>query len=133
VAASNLSSLAASLAALAVEVAGPHRLVAIGWATVDIERTAADLMGTVLTEADPEPSLGARAWIARNGWIDLLVLEPATEGRLAAHLARHGEGIAVLYVSTPAVGPTHPTALGRAGRLVRPGALWGPFLIAVED
>jgi hypothetical protein len=129
---SDPSSLAASLAALARD-GGPHRLLAVGWATVDAERTATDLEGIELAEADPEPALGARAWIARTGVVDLVVLEPSTEGRLAAHLARHGEGIAVLYVSAPGSAPGRPTALGRTGRIVSPTRLWGPFVIAVDD
>jgi hypothetical protein len=67
----------------------------------------------------------------------LLILEPDTEGRLAASLARHGEGIAAIYVaagagaafaagslSRPATGPLGPArhlaggALGDASILV---------------
>jgi hypothetical protein len=129
---SDPSSLAAALASLSADGGGARQLLAVGWATVDAERTASELGGVELVEADPEPALGAHAWVARTGSIDLVVLEPATEGYLAAHLARHGEGIAVLYVSSAAAGRVQPTALGRPGRLVRPNRLWGPFVIAVE-
>jgi hypothetical protein len=130
---SDLSSLAASLTALSREAHEAPRLLAIGWATVDWERVAAELGQTALEPADPEPALGARAWRARTGSIDLVLLEPSTEGRLAGFLARHGEGLAALYVAARTNGPGRPTALGRNGRLVEPRTSWGPFLIAVED
>jgi hypothetical protein len=129
---SDLSSLAASLNALAGETEDPPRLLAVGWATVDWERAAAELGQAALEPADPEPALGARAWRARTGSIDLVLLEPSTEGRLAAFLARHGEGLAVLYLSVRTSAPGRPTALGRNGRLIEPRNPWGPFLIAVD-
>jgi hypothetical protein len=81
-------------------------VLALGWATVDTERAATefvnalDLPGTA-TSVDRDRLVGAYA----HQLIDerfpggrLLILEPSTEGRLAASLARDGEGPAVLYL-----------------------------------
>lgn len=75
-------------------VDGP-RLLAVGFATVDLERAAAALGGLVELLPDDE-LLGARA--ARVGDPRAVVLEPSREGRLAAALARAGEGPAALYL-----------------------------------
>lgn len=133
---SDAGDLAASLAALARGLPDGEgegtRLVAIGWATVDLERTLADL-GALETAGPevPEPSLGARARVVGNGPVALVVLEPTTEGRLAAALARRGEAIAALYLEGD------PGAGGRVGPLGRPARLlpharpWGPYLVLV--
>jgi len=98
-------------------------LLAVGVATVDLGRPAA---------AFPRPAaalpgdalLGARA--AATGDPRVVLLEPATEGRLAATLARHGEGPAALYLD---VGPASLATI--RGRLValgeHPRAGSGPF------
>lgn len=142
-------------------------LVGIGWATVDAERAAIELAsvlpGSTPPEAGWEPAdrddlLGARASArtvhilprlagsvarAADGLrvpdpLTLVLLEPDTEGRLAAFLARNGEGVAAAYVrgsgettlagqrSGPAPGP-----LGPARLLVgsRPS---GPSLVVLE-
>lgn len=77
-------------------------LVARIWATVELERAAADL-GLVLERAADDPLLGAAVALARPSdepWIALL--EPSTEGRLAAWLARNGEGPAGAYLAVAA-------------------------------
>jgi hypothetical protein len=81
-------------------------VLGLGWATVDTERSATefvralDLPGTA-TSVDRDRLVGAYA----HQLVDerfpggrLLILEPSTEGRLAATLARDGEGPAVLYL-----------------------------------
>ncbi len=74
----------------------PPRLLGIGWATVDLDRAAS------LIEPRPAPAaedelLGARtALAAGTPWI--VLLEPNTEGRIAASLVRGGEGPAAIYV-----------------------------------
>jgi hypothetical protein len=81
-------------------------VLALGWATVDTERAASefvsalDLPGTA-TSVDRDRLVGAYA----HQLVDerfpggrLVILEPSTEGRLAATLARDGEGPAVLYL-----------------------------------
>jgi hypothetical protein len=94
------------------------RALGIGWATVELERAARELGASLGLPADAwEPAdrdqlLGARVLLgphlgSRLGSASgpdprgprLLLLEPDTEGRLAASLARHGEGLAAVYVS----------------------------------
>jgi hypothetical protein len=126
-------------------VIGRHRSVE-GWGTVDLDRAAA-AVGTDGT-AQPAPDdelLGAFSrLVQRVGAAGALVLlEPSTEGLLAATLARHGEGRAVTYL----VADEDPTArlqaaglllsreagtpLGR-GRLVLGGDRWGPHVVVVH-
>ena len=84
-----------------------------------------------LGPAGDEPSLGAFARVIHLGPVDLVLLEPSTEGRLAAALARRPEGIVVLYVEGDPGPAARPTALGRPGRLLPHGKPWGPFVIVV--
>jgi hypothetical protein len=136
---------------------GVSDIVALGWATVDADRAAA---ATPLDPADaftPLPDdhhLGARVrgWLARQP--ATLLLEPSTEGRLAATLARLGEGPAALYLvagsgelgAVVSAMSAHISAMGAAaGRAdVRPGPLgpavllpggpaWGPHLLVVAE
>lgn len=114
-------------------------VVAVGWATVELDRAAAALQPADPTEADGpfgEPAsadpldelLGAEARLVsrpldRPG---LVLLEPSTEGRLAASLARRGEGPAALYLAPVGVtlraGLEQLAAAGIRTRLGR-----GPF------
>lgn len=92
------------------------RFLALGWATIDLER-AASTWPHVRWEAAPRDSLvGARALVGRAGMdaATIVLLEPDTEGWLAASLARHGEGPAVLYVRLPM-----STIAGMSERLAR--------------
>ena len=95
----DVAQLLAGLAGLGDPTDAP-RLVGIGWATVDIERTVAGLPGVDVRAAADDELLGARAWRTSSGPVALVLLEPNTEGRLAAALARRGEGIAALYLVT---------------------------------
>jgi hypothetical protein len=112
----------------------------VGWATVDLERTAREIPEVQFGDIVDEPALGARAMCARVGSIDLVLLEPSTEGRLAGWLARNGEGTAVLYVEPTAVAgaqgvlrdPEGATALGRRGRLKASGDRAQPFVIVLD-
>ena len=81
--------------------------VAVGWATVELERAERELCAALGLSADdfgPAASsiaLGARCRIAPGVLGDalaLVLLEPETEGRLAATLARLGEGPAVVWL-----------------------------------
>ena len=122
-------------------------LVAIGWATVEIERAERELEtaigdGGSWAEAPRDALLGARAGVYRSIAAErplVVVLEPDTEGRLAASLARHGEGVAAAYVTVragevltagafgiPAGGP-----LGRGRRLAR-GGIGEPSIIVLD-
>lgn len=87
------------------------RPVAVGWATVDLERTAADLAaadGGTIRPAASDTLLGAATAVVLPAGHStapmpvpgpaLVLLEPASEGRLAAALARWDEGGTVLYL-----------------------------------
>ncbi len=114
---------------------GP-RLLAVGWATVDVGRAAAEVAGRFgLAAGAFEPAtddawLGGRAWTARLGPTRLVLLEPSTEGRLTAALARAGEGPCALYLAAPTarIGAARPGPLGPVS-LVRSDRPWGPFVL----
>ena len=116
----------------------PPRLVAVGWATVDVERVAG-ASGERTTELARDRLLGARAVLLGEG--PVLLLEPDTEARIAATLARHGEGPAAIYLAdlpttvdgrtVPGASSVTPGPFGRAVLLV-PALLHGPHLIACD-
>jgi hypothetical protein len=134
--------------------AGPLALVGVAWATVELDRAETEL-AQWLTPAggEPrdafEPHLGAR--VRARATSDLpgghvVLAEPATEGRLAASLARDGEGPCALYLR-PAGGleawladarargtKVSRVAAGPFGRsvLVPGAAIAGPHVIVVE-
>jgi hypothetical protein len=103
--------------------AGPEATLAIGWATVELERAARELAarlpaGAAFVGAAPSIVLGARCLVAsasHPGDPRLVLLEPSTEGRLAAALARHGEGWIVTWSAPPA--PAAATA-ARGGAMI---------------
>lgn len=113
-------------------------------ATVDLERALADLgrSAAVAFTSFEDPLLGARVVVVDR----LAVAEPTTEGRLAASLARHGEGSAGRYVAiadgldaararaTAAGVVVSRPADGPFGRemLVLSEAVAGPHLVLVE-
>ena len=129
-----------------------------GWATVELDRAERELLGSAGPASEAAPSvaaagappltdtiLGAHARrLQLPGGDELVVLlEPSTEGRLAAALARHGEGYLVRYLLARAGAP----ALARAGGfqltaaargplgeecLVLGGPREGPFIVLVE-
>jgi GNAT superfamily N-acetyltransferase len=138
----------AELAAAGLVIPAEPPVVAIGWATVDLDRAAADLAveagidDSLVQQAPDDEALGAVA--RRLDLVDgpLLILEPRTEGHLAAALARHGEGPCAVYLaasgrpaspqSTPrkaAQLAATPDPLGGQSRLVRPAEPWGPFVL----
>jgi hypothetical protein len=110
-------------------------LAGIGWATVEHERAERELE-TALRPGERrggpgsweaigrDPALGAAVWRYRDpeptGRPELVVLEPDTEGRLAASLARFGESVAVIYLGEGAIRP---------GRVLRGGPAWGPHVV----
>jgi hypothetical protein len=111
------------------------RLIARIWATVDLDRAARDL-GLPVQPLAPEPHLGAAVGLVRPpGEPPIALLEPDTEGRLAATLARHGEGLAGAYLmagrslageSGVQDGPFGPSVLDRGSPRD------GPHLILVD-
>ena len=131
--------------------------VAIGWATVELERAAGELShllspGSTFLEAPSSVILGARCRVglaADDPCLRILLLEPETEGRLAATLARSGEGWAATWAADPAAGGrVGAPAAGQRGaratlstvrpgplgveRLVLGGPLTGPHRLVVE-
>jgi hypothetical protein len=113
--------------------------VAIGWATVDLDRAdgqvdrvaalaAAHSAAVSGSPSAPDELLGAQTRLAGDprDRPRLVLLEPSTEGRLAASLARRGEGPAALYLAPVGIafraGIAH---LAAAGIRTRPGR--GPF------
>ncbi len=120
------------------------RPVAVGWATVDLDRATAELraLGPFLPTS-PDLLLGATARTGPGGPAagapgrpSVVLLEPSTEGRLAAILARRGEGWAALYVAPvalpgPAPGDPGPilARLAETGLALRRGQ--GPLGPAV--
>ena len=130
-----------------LEVPEAASLLGLGWGTVDLDRatdelaTEAGLDGTLARPAPDDEALGAMARRLDLADGPLLLLEPRTEGRLAASLARYGEGPVAIYlaaadgigdVSGPGVaGQLAPMGdpLGGWSRLVPPINPWGPFVI----
>lgn len=123
-------------------------LVAVGWATVDRERFLADLAAASTEGLARDPHLGAFAirHRASGPGPQVLILEPDTEGRLAASLARSGEGPAALYFSADGgldafvagsrhrrvqVSSIRPGPLGPSVVLLG-GPMWGPHLLVVD-
>jgi hypothetical protein len=119
----------AAIAAGGGPALGPEdrrRLIALIWATVDRDRVVAGL-GLPAEILPDDPDLGASVVLVRPADGDpIAILEPRTEGRLAATLARHDEGSAGEYVASPipldAVGAVAATVGLVAGRPVD-----GPF------
>jgi hypothetical protein len=103
-------------------------LAAVGWATIDLERplvgwpnpSASDASAAGPRVRDDEP-LGARA-VVLDRPTGIVLLEPSTEGPIAASLARYGEGPAALYVR-----PGRSVDELRASGLVLSVVRRGPF------
>ena len=127
--------------------------LAVGWATVDLDRAALELAsllvaGTAFEDAPDCAHLGARCRIgplaepAADGAGMLVLLEPSTEGRLAETLSRHDEGWCATWwpaeTSSDATGdPAPPASVRRPGplgpeRLVLAGRRSGPHRLLVE-
>jgi len=136
-------------------VSPPLILVGVGWATVELDRAEAELdpwleprVGQGRMDAE-EPLLGGRARLRSSGGLPagtMVLLEPTTEGRLAAALARDGEGPCALYLAPREglaawrraararhviTGPAQPGPLGPA-TLLPGGRAAGPHLIVVD-
>jgi hypothetical protein len=127
--------------------AGSHvEVIAVVWATVDLDRAVAE--AGLPAEALPDDELlGAAVRLVRPPGADpIALLEPTTEGRLAATLAKSGEGPAGHYVratdglaSFVARATANGIGLKRANRgpfgpsaLVLGGPATGPHLIIVD-
>ena len=134
-------SLRMTLAAISADSppAPAARLHALGWATVELDRAERELTadlgltGTAFKVAPDSGVLGARCRVATEtfpGGVALVILEPATEGRLSAALARHGEApLAAWFVLDGATEGVRPpsTASGPFGpeRIAPDGSING--------
>lgn len=110
-------------------------VVALAWATVDAGRVAAELGMDGVDRRPRDPALGASVVLVPSLPVPTALLEPDIEGRLAAMLARHGEGPVGLYAvragpsvaAFPERGPFGPQRL-----LVFSSAPWAPVILQVE-
>ncbi|HLY14823.1 MAG TPA: hypothetical protein VKR24_10765 [Candidatus Limnocylindrales bacterium] len=120
---------------------GRAEVAAIGWATVELDRAAAQLsaeLGTTFEPAIRDALLGATVRRSTGTEPPILIEEPDTEGRLSGALAKHGEGPIALYLRLAHLDQLPSQLSIRAGngplgpaRLVLNGPPWGPFLILV--
>jgi hypothetical protein len=152
-----LDALVAAAKAIHVDAAsrdpwlGALEISGIGWATVELERAARELRATPAARWDTAPRdvlLGARCWrlVAGEPGPAMLLLEPDTEGRLAAALARFGEGVAAIYLAASGPDPIPMGGAGRAGgdparsaggplghaRLLSGRPRWGPHVLLLD-
>lgn len=128
------------------EASAGRRAIAVGWATVDLDRAAADLaaelgisVAAFLPAAD-SVVLGARCRVAYGVLPDgepLAILEPLTEGRLAASLARNGEGPAATWSRSAEWWHGTRASGARPGPFgferLETGPAHGPFSLLIED
>ncbi|HXG25324.1 MAG TPA: hypothetical protein VNL94_00510 [Candidatus Binatia bacterium] len=159
------SGILADATAIVLDAAGRDpwlpglRIAGIGWATVELERAAAELDEVFRRAACQAPRwapgprddlLGATAWVSLEPWREhererapaVVLLEPDTEGRLAATLARFGEGVGAVYLrrsTEPSATVIDPARLGRPatgplgpGRLVLARPAWGPNVVVLD-
>lgn len=119
-----------------------------GWATVELDRAEREVRQAfarhghaAARDAPDDDLLAARCRLLEfgRGSFRVVLLEPSAEGRLAASLARFGEGFVALYVVVPDLARLAPPVgleLSREGRgpfgrqrLVVGGPAWGAHLL----
>ena len=121
---------------------GGARPIAIGWATVELDRAAGELAEALGLEAElfePAPrsvALGCACRVATGILVDggsLVLLEPDAEGRLAATLARLGEGPWVVWLRAgePMTAIGRLRTVGVASSVERDGP-FGPERLIVD-
>lgn len=110
------------------------RPIAVGWATVELDRAAAELAASFgfgagqFQGATRSMLLGCASRVGPGVLPEcgsLALVEPDTEGRLAASLARLGEGPSVIWLR--ADDPTTAIEALRAGGVVVSAERDGPF------
>jgi hypothetical protein len=88
---------------------GRSRVVAVGWATVDLDRTIEALAAELgvppeaFVATDDSQAIGGTGRAAPSvlaGGRSLAVVEPVTEGMLAGTLARWDEGPRIVWIET---------------------------------
>jgi hypothetical protein len=121
----------------------PLRLVGLGWCTVELERAESELdpwLGPRPLSPSPgievdrdgllvDEHLGARALLREGAGLPgdwMVLLEPSTEGRTAASLARDGEGPCAMYLR-PTVGLDAWLDAAREGGVTASARRDGPF------
>ena len=131
----------------------PVEPLAVGWATVELDRAVAEVGAALqlpaarFADAVGSVILGARCLVASDvlpGGVALILLEPNTEGRLAGTLARHDEGPAAVSLSARNLADA-VAGLATAGFSVSParvgpcgaerlfdGPRYGPHLLLVK-
>jgi hypothetical protein len=124
----------------------------LGWGTVELDRAEDELsmwVGPPVAGVDlADDQLLATARLRASGGLPgawTVLLEPSSEGRAAAALARDGEGPIALYLRPAAgldawlegaaargttTGPRRPGPFG--DQVLLPGALTGPHLVVTE-
>lgn len=131
------------------KVVGPDARRVYGVATVDADRMERDLKPMTSRDLPDDTQLGARSRLLTSaGVLGVVLLEPITEGRIAASLARFDEGAVAVYVLVPVARfPGVTTDLRAAGLdlsgeasgpfgrqwLVAGGSAWGAHLLIAED
>jgi hypothetical protein len=117
-------------------IAGSDARRVFGWATVDTDRSERDLVASFGSSAPvrsrdlpDDTQLGARCRLVTSatGLLEVLLLEPVTEGRIAASLARFGEGVVAVYVVVQAGRFRAVVRDLRGAGLVLSGEGRGPF------
>ena len=125
--------------------------VLLGWATLELDRAADEIARTigaghnaVVRPGPDDELLGARTRLLEcEPGVRIVLLEPKTEGRIAASLVRFGEGVVAEYVIVEDELERVASRVGKAGlglsteadgpfgrqRLVAPGRAWGAHLI----
>lgn len=123
-------------------------VIAVGWATVELDRAAAELAdrlvpGTSFRAAPDCVHLGAACRVGAlaepiDGASVVVILEPSTEGRLAVTLARHDEGWCATWTDQAGLDAAADTqrSASRPGpfgpeRLILGGPLHGPHRLLV--
>jgi hypothetical protein len=116
---------------------GSGGVVGVGWGTVELERAQAEFGGGFAV-APEDPLLAAWCRLkTAPGSLPLVLIEPSTEGPLAAMLARHGEGpLAVWLEAAGRNGASELLSKASPGpfgpeRLVLGGPFWGPRVLLV--
>ncbi len=133
--------LPAALRALGLEPALAEHVLAIGWATVELDRAAREIDPNWTSEdVSGSEHLGCacRRLAVPEADVPVLLLEPTSEGRLAATLARHDEGWAAVWLrddpTQPAPGALSAARPGPLGveRLILGGPVAGPHRLLVQ-
>jgi hypothetical protein len=143
-----LESLAARAAGDGTPTVGWPEPLAVGWATVELDRAEREVMKSLGGSVRFRPAVGsallgascrvAAPRVQGEPWV--VLLEPSTEGRLAASLARLGEGWLAVWFEVAAfargdvrvqLSTSRPGPLGPE-RLVLGDAVTGPHRLVVE-